>query len=87
MVANHKKRKTRLRAWRESQGLTLENAAKRIGRSRSLYAQIESGRLQPTEAFADQLEELFGEAAEELLMPVDLAKVPSLMTERHDRIA
>lgn len=71
---------TRLRAWRTQNCKTQEEAARLLDVSRSSYALIESGRLQPTRRVANRLREVFGEDADALLRPISTRSLPTTAT-------
>ena len=81
MQSNHKHHRNRLRAWREEAGLTLADAAKKLGLSTATLGPIESGRLQPTRLMAGRLETCFGESIDDLLKPVPRGSVPRLFAD------
>ena len=60
----------RLKLWRLQEGLTQEEAAKRLGIGASTLSILESGRLRPTAGQIAQLRRSFGQAVETLFEPV-----------------
>jgi transcriptional regulator with XRE-family HTH domain len=82
---NHKARKTRLRAWREQQGLTLIEAARRLNISRATLGPVELGRLQPSRSVAQKLEAGFREPVAALLRPVPASRAVPKLSERCHR--
>ncbi|MDB5094144.1 MAG: Helix-turn-helix domain [Candidatus Eremiobacteraeota bacterium] len=73
---------TRLRAVRESAGLSQDEMARRIGISDSLLRQLETGRTTPTPRVAQILKQTLGESADRLLQPVDLGRLPKVPAAR-----
>lgn len=61
---------TKLKMWRMEQGLSLDEAAGKIGLSRSSLHYIESGRLVPSQGQKDRLTAFFLADAETLLRSV-----------------
>jgi transcriptional regulator with XRE-family HTH domain len=59
-----------LKLWRLQQGLTQEQAARRLGIGESTLALLESGRLKATAGQLDQLRRTFGASTESLFEPV-----------------
>lgn len=67
--------KTRLRAWREAQGISREELAERIGCSASMLGFLENGaRCSP--ALAERVRALFGEDLEDLQKPAKISNLP-----------
>jgi transcriptional regulator with XRE-family HTH domain len=60
----------RLKLWRLQQGLTQEQAARRLGIGESTLAILESGRLRPTVGQMQTLRRTFGNDTEALFQPV-----------------
>lgn len=79
MASNHKNVRTRLRLWRQEAGLSLADAAKKLGVSKASLGPIEVGRLRPTRAMAGRIEGKFGEPIAELLKPTPRGTVPRLL--------
>jgi transcriptional regulator with XRE-family HTH domain len=79
MGSNHKKTRTRLRAWREDAGLTLTQAASALQVSAATLGPIELGRLVPSPVIAGRLEAAFGEPAEALLRSAPRGTLPRLV--------
>ena len=66
---------TGLKARRLQENITQAEAAERLGIGVSAYSLMESGRMRPSRAQIQALEQVFGRSAEALLEPVpDLAK-------------
>jgi transcriptional regulator with XRE-family HTH domain len=61
---------TRLRVWRAEQGLTLDEAASRLGMSRNSLHLIENGRLSPSATQRDLLSRVFGDGVDAILRPI-----------------
>jgi transcriptional regulator with XRE-family HTH domain len=60
-----------LRRWRQGEGLTQREAAKRLGIAQSTYSAVETGRRQPTKPQAAKLAEVAGITAADWTTPAD----------------
>jgi transcriptional regulator with XRE-family HTH domain len=60
----------RIRVWRLLEGLTQEEAARKLGLSQLTYSYLESGRLRPTPDQLERLRRTFGDRTERVLQPV-----------------
>jgi transcriptional regulator with XRE-family HTH domain len=60
----------KFKLWRLQEGLTQEEAAKRLGIGASTLSILESGRLRPTPGQIAQLRRSFGPTVETLFEPV-----------------